>query len=86
MAKVWKRYQEFGHQHFSSFSCYLRQAHLPQWLREISLRMRWNGHGAAINSKSIGYAIMPEHVPLLVGEPGRKLLPVGLRTLKLSVA
>jgi putative transposase len=33
----------------------------------------------------IGYVAMPEHVHLLVGEPARELLAVGLQALKLSV-
>jgi putative transposase len=34
----------------------------------------------------LGYVVMPEHVPLLVSEPGRGLLAEALQGLKLSVA
>ncbi len=34
----------------------------------------------------VGYVVMPEHVHLLVTEPGKGLLAVGLQALKLSVA
>ena len=33
----------------------------------------------------VGYVVMPEHVHLLVSEPGRELLAVALQALKLSV-
>ena len=33
----------------------------------------------------IGYVVMPEHVHLLVSEPGKGLLAAGLQALKLSV-
>ena len=34
----------------------------------------------------VGYVVMPEHVHLLVSEPGKELLSVALQGLKLSVA
>ena len=50
------------------------------------MKLRWNGRDVDMNSRSSGYVVMPEHVHLLLGEPGRELLAVGIQALKLSAA
>jgi putative transposase len=80
------RYQESGHFHFVTFSCYQRKAYLRtafgRSLFERSLetmRVRYEFCVA-------GYVVMPEHVHLLVSEPRRVVLAKALQALKLSVA
>ena len=86
MPKSLVRYQQTGHLHFVTFSCYRRQPHLGRAsardLFEQSLetmRLRYDFFVS-------GYVVMPEHVHLLVSEPGKALLAKALQALKLSVA
>jgi putative transposase len=85
MALGLKRYQESGHLHFVTFSCYQRQAHLgtptARDLFEEALERTRRGYRFQV----IGYVVMPEHVHLLVSEPGKKSLALSLQGLKLSV-
>ena len=81
MAKL-VRYQQCGCFHFVTFSCYRRQPLLHAanaygaFERELEIvRMRY-GFVVA------GYVLMPEHVHLLVGEPGRSSLSIALQVLK----
>jgi putative transposase len=76
------RDQQCGCFHFQTFSCYLRQALLTLegaygvFERELEkVRMRYDFVVA-------GYVLMPEHVHLLVGEPGRSSWSVVLQVLK----
>jgi putative transposase len=79
-------YQQTGQLHFITFSCYRRKSHLGSGagrdlfecaLERIRRRYRW-----AI----LGYVVMPEHVHLLVNEPGTGSLARAIQALKLSVA
>ena len=75
-----------GHLHFVTFSCFRRQAHLStstaRDLFEDALeRMR-----RVYRFQVIGYAVMPEHVHLLVSEAASKSLAQALQGLKLSLA
>jgi putative transposase len=81
-----ERLQAEGDWHFVTFSCYHRCAYLESsamrdlfedGLQKAHHRYRFN---------VVGYVVMPEHVHLLVSEPGRELLAVALQALKLSVA
>ena len=72
MPRNLKRYYGFGHLHFVTFSCYRR---LP-WLgshrrRDLFLRAL---ESTRLNYEMlvVGYVVMPEHVHLLVSEPGEK--------------
>jgi REP element-mobilizing transposase RayT len=53
---------------------------------EVCLSRRWSAFGRAIGSAVIGYVVMPEHVHLLVNEPGRSTLDRVIKSIKLSVA
>jgi putative transposase len=81
-----ERRQEAGHLHFVTFSCYHRLAYLStpieRSLVETALERARRRYEFAV----IGYVVMPEHVHLLLGEPGRELLAVGIQALKLSAA
>jgi putative transposase len=80
------RYQEAGHFHFVTFSCYRRQQHLGSLAArnrfEQSLETMRLRYGFVI----AGYVVMPEHVHLLVSEPKKAILSKALQALKLSVA
>lgn len=80
------RLQHSGQSHFVTFSCYRRQALfstaairdlfleiLEQTRRRFSLRV-------------YGYVVMPEHLHLLVSEPGSGTLADAIHFLKLSLA
>jgi putative transposase len=86
MPKKLKRYYGKGDLHFITFSCYRRFALLGsvrarnvliRALREVRLRYRF---------ALVGYVVMPEHVHLLITEPGRAKLAVALQMLKQNVA
>lgn len=77
-----KRYHDFGHDHFVTFSCYRRLPYLHnEKARTIfldtleNLRQRHRFH-------IYGYVLMPEHVHLLIGEPPEANLGSVLRVLK----
>jgi putative transposase len=66
-----KRYQQLGHLHYVTFCCYHRRTHLEtpeaRGLFEESLeRIRCRN-----DFQVIGYVVMPEHIHLLVSEPGK---------------
>jgi putative transposase len=80
------RYQQTGHLHFVTFSCYRRQQHLgmpaARELFERSLEKMRVRYDFFVT----GYVVMPEHVHLLVSEPKKALLATAIQALKLSVA
>jgi putative transposase len=81
-----KRYHHTGHSHFVTFSCYHR---LP-YLSTASARRLVEG---AIEDTRVrysmpvfGYVVMPEHVHLLVQEPGRATIASAIQAIKQSVS
>jgi putative transposase len=80
-----KRHQHLGHLHFVTFSCYQRQPRLKtataRDLFEDALERTRCRYGFQV----VGYVVMPEHVHLLVSEPSKESLALGLQALKLSV-
>jgi putative transposase len=81
-----KRYQQMGHLHFVTFSCYRRQAHLEAAVAKDLFEDALERIRCRYEFQVVGYVAMPEHIHLLVGEPRREPLAVGLQALKLSVA
>ncbi|MGO9324657.1 MAG: REP-associated tyrosine transposase [Terracidiphilus sp.] len=79
-------FQQTGQLHFITFSCYGRRAHFGTAARrdlfESALERIRRRYCWAV----IGYVVMPEHVHLLVNEPGRGNLAQVIQALKLSVA
>ena len=74
MAKNLVRYQQSGHLHFITFSCYRRRPYFRSAKgREIferaleTMRLRYHFY-------VLGYIVMPEHVHLLVSEPKKAIL------------
>jgi len=86
MAKNLVRYQQSGHLHFITFSCYRRRPYFRSAKgREIFeralaiMRLRYDFW-------VLGYVVMPEHVHLLVSEPKKAILAKAIQALKLSVS
>ena len=81
-----KRYYGRGHLHFVTFSCYRR---LPL-LREASARGLLVKELARVRAEYgfllVGYVVMPEHVHLLMSEPGRGTPSTVLKMLKQRVS
>ena len=80
------RYQQTGEFHFLTFSCFRRQPFLStvaamELFEDALERVRLRYLFAVA-----GYVVMPEHVYLLVDEPGRRLLSRTIQALKLSVS
>lgn len=69
MGKGLVRYQQSGHLHFLTFSCYRRQHYLRSRagrdLFEQSLETMRVRYGFYV----LGYVVMPEHMHLVVSEP-----------------
>ena len=86
MPRGLRRFQQSGHSHFVTFSCYRRQPYFKaiatfdlflECLEEMRCRFEMCVYG---------YVVMPEHVHLLLSEPPRATLADALHFLKLSFA
>jgi putative transposase len=86
MVEGLERRQEGGDVHFVTFSCYHRCGYLKtpaaRDLFEDALARTCYRYQFDV----FGYVVMPEHVHLLLGEPAKDLLAVGLQALKISVS
>jgi putative transposase len=86
MVEGLERRQEKGELHFVTFSCFHRLGYLESAeardLFEEALARMCHCHEFDV----FGYVVMPEHVHLLLSEPGKDLLAVGLQALKISVS
>jgi putative transposase len=81
-----KRFQQSGHSHFVTFTCYHRRPNFSSpdvydLFLDVLERMR-RRFGMLV----YGYVVMPEHVHLLTSEPDLGLLADALHYLKLSSA
>jgi putative transposase len=81
-----ERYQLEGDLHFVTFSCYHRLGYLnhasSRDLFEDALARMSYGYKFDVK----GHVVMPEHVHLLLSEPEKTLLSVGIKALKISVS
>jgi putative transposase len=81
-----KRYQQTGDVHFITLSCYRRGPLLAEpeardtFVIVLERVRRWYGFYMT------GFVVMPEHVHLLLSEPERSSLAVGLQMLKQVVS
>ncbi|HYA98175.1 MAG TPA: transposase [Methylomirabilota bacterium] len=86
MPKGLKRYYGHGDLHFLTFSCYQRREFLATkrakdlFVRELARVRREYGF------KLAGYVVMPNHVHLLMSEPGKGSVSTVLQMLKQRVA
>jgi len=81
-----KRYYGFGHLHFITFSCYQRQPLLDSHRRRDLFLRSLEATRVKYEMLVVGYVVMPEHVHLLLSEPGRRDLSVAIKALKQGVA
>ena len=86
MPRGLRRFHQSGQSHFITFSCYRRQPNFvnatvydlfPLCLEDMRRRFELRVYG---------YVVMPEHVHLLLSEPGHGTLAEAIHYLKLSVA
>lgn len=81
-----KRFQQTGHSHFVTFSCYHRRPLLTpdpaKRIFELALERVRRNLGLCVYA----YVVMPEHVHLLVSEPERGVLADALKSLKQGVS
>lgn len=77
-----KRYQEAGHLHYVTFTCYHRIQYLNSALARDVFEQALERVRRWYNLQVIGYVVMPEHVHLLLSEPECSSLAVALQMLK----
>ena len=81
-----RRFQKSGQSHFVTFCCYRRIEHLTvpgaAVVFEAALERVRRSYGVRV----FGYVVMPEHVHLLLSEPVRQTLAVGIKSLKQGVS
>ena len=86
MVEQLERWQQSGNLHFVTFSCYQRKGYLAlaaaRDLFEVVLERTRSRYRFAV----VGYVVMPEHVHLLLSEPEKELLSVGLQALKVTMS
>ena len=80
-----RRYQQTGHLHFVTFSCYQRQPLLTPEMRD-KFAAALEATRRSYRFFMVGYVVMPEHVHLLVSEPERRLLATAIQAMRQSVA
>ncbi len=81
-----ERYQLEGDLHFVTFSCYHRLGYLkgPAYRDLFEGALARMSYCYKFDVK--GYVVMPEHVHLLLSEPAKGWLSVGIKALKISVS
>ncbi len=80
-----QRFQQAGHLHFITFSCYRRQKLLTPEIRsmfERALERSRLKYGFYI----VGYVVMPDHVHLLISEVENRTLASAIQFMRQSVA
>ena len=81
-----KRYYGFGHLHFLTFSCYQRRPLLDAPTARTFFLATLDEIRARYHFELRGYVVMPEHVHLLLNEPGEQTLSVALKALKQRIS
>ena len=81
-----KRHQSSKQSHFVTFTCYRRLRHLENAaMRDIVVAALERAR-QSYRLRVYGFAIMPEHVHLLVSEPERGLLANAIQSMKIASA
>jgi putative transposase len=81
-----KRFQETGHSHFVTFSCYHRRPLLTADPAKRIFELALERVRRSFELCVYGYVVMPEHIHLLLSEPERGLLADALKSLKQGVS
>ena len=84
MTRGLHRFQESGHSHFVTFSCYHRKPNFatPEFYDLFVLCLE--NTRCQFDMRVYGYVVMPEHVHLLLSEPPNAKLCDAIHNLKLS--
>ncbi len=81
-----KRYQDQGHDHFVTFSCYRRQPFLNDDHAKLIFKRTLEEIRARYSFEIHAYVVMPEHVHLLLSEPDHALLATAINVLKFKTS
>jgi putative transposase len=81
-----ERRQQADQLHFVTFSCYHRLGYLGTGAARGLFEDALGRMSYCYEFDVVGYVVMPEHVHLLLSEPDKKSLAVGLQALKLAVS
>ena len=81
-----ERRQRKGDVHFVTFSCFHRLGYLGSAAARDLFEEALTRMSHCYQFDVLGYVVMPEHVHLLLSEPAKDLLAVGLQALKISVS
>ena len=73
-----KGYQQEGHDHFITFSCYKRLPFLNNDQARITFESTFEQLSLRHDFSVFGYVLMPEHVHLLLSEPRKQILDTTL--------
>ncbi|MGA2992218.1 MAG: transposase [Candidatus Korobacteraceae bacterium] len=80
------RLQQTGHSHFITFTCYRRMKHLTSSQACSAVLRALENTRRRYSLRVFGFVLMPEHVHLLLSEPGRGSLARALQSLKSASA
>ena len=81
-----KRFQQSGHTHFITFTCYHRRPLLANTAARQTFERALERVRRAFGMRVYGYVVMPDHVHLLITEPAHDLLADALKSLKQGVS
>ena len=81
-----KRFHHSRQTHFVSFCCYRRRTLFLSEASKATFESALERVRRSFELCIYGYAIMPEHVHLLLSEPGRETLDVAIKSLKQGVS
>jgi putative transposase len=75
-----------GQSHFLTFSCYHRLPLLEKMHMQEAFLLSLEQTRHSFGMRVYGYVVMPEHVHLLISEPGQGMLPKAVQLLKTRVS
>lgn len=81
-----RRFQHTGHSHYITYCCYRRRTSFITEESRRTFETALERVRCRYRLYIYGYVIMPEHVHLLLSEPGRQTLADALKSLKQGVA
>jgi putative transposase len=81
-----ERFHHSGQTHFITFCCYRRRTLFLSEASKVTFESALERVRRSYKLCIYGYVIMPEHVHLLLSEPGREALDVAIKSLKQGVS
>ncbi len=86
MPRNLERFQNTGHSHFVTFTCYHRRPLLESETNCRTFEAALERVRRSFGIRVFGYVVMPDHVHLLMSEPRRDTLADVLKSLKQGVS